>query len=103
MFDDRKKQFEKKVELETENKFKVTAKRNKLLGLWAAQTMGLEKSLIDNYIETVIDSDFEKPGYSDVLEKISKDFKSKNIQITLAEIEKKLLEFEEKALNEFKK
>ena len=101
MFDDKKKQFEKQVELDSEKKFKVASKRNKLLGQWAAKMMGIEdNTLIENYIEEIIEADFIKPGSDDVLEKIDTDFKNKNLEIKFSEIEKKLLEFEKIALEE---
>ena len=100
MFDNKKKQFEKKSELDLEKKFKIAAKRNKLLAKWAANQMNLELNLIDSYINEVIDSDFEKPGYDDVIKKIHNDFEKKDINVDITTIENKLLEFEKSLLDD---
>ena len=100
MFDNKKKQFEKKSELDLEKKFKIAAKRNKLLAKWAANQMNLELNLIDSYINEVIDSDFEKPGYDDVIKKIHNDFEKKHINVDITTIENKLLEFEKSLLDD---
>ena len=71
-FDDRQKSFEKKFERDQDLQFKVNSRRNKLLGLWAAGVMG--KSDAESYAKEVVLADFEKPGDSDVIEKLVKDF-----------------------------
>ena len=71
-FDDRQKSFEKKFERDQDLQFKVNSRRNKLLGLWAADVMG--KSDAESYAKEVVLADFEKPGDSDVIEKLVKDF-----------------------------
>ena len=97
MFDDKKKGLEKKLDLDAQKKFKVTAIRNKSLGRWAAEQLGLENSKIDDYIDEVIMADFNKPGYEDVVEKILSDFKEVKINISYSEIEEKLLKYEKEA------
>ena len=72
-FDDREKAFEAKYEHDQELKFKVTARRNKLLGLWAAGLLGKSGADAEAYAKEVVMADFEKPGDSDVIEKLSKD------------------------------
>ncbi|MDP1750804.1 MAG: DUF1476 domain-containing protein [Reyranella sp.] len=72
-FDEREKAFEKKFEKDQEIQFKVTARRNKLLGLWAAGVMGKSGADAEAYAKDVVMSDFEKPGDSDVMEKLVKD------------------------------
>ena len=94
MFEDRKNKFEKKFQLDSEVKFKITTLRNKFIGKWAAEVLKIESNKFDAYIEEVIDADFEKPGYYDVINKISKDFKKSNIKITDLEIEKKIIDYE---------
>ena len=86
--------------MNAENKFKVASKRNRMLGRWAAEKMNLESNLVEDYIESVIEADFEKPGHDDVLEKINNDFKNKNLEITANTIESKLNEFEKLAFDE---
>lgn len=72
-FSDRERAFEKKFEKDQELQFKVTARRNKLLGLWAAGEMGKSGADAEAYAKEVVLADFEKPGDSDVIEKLVKD------------------------------
>ena len=72
-FDDREKGFENKFQHDQQLQFKVNARRNKLLGLWAAGVMGKAGSDADAYAKEVVQADFEKPGDSDVIEKLMKD------------------------------
>ena len=99
MFDDKKKGLEKKIDLDTQKKFKVTAIRNKSLGKWAAEQLGLEKSKIDDYIDEVIMADFDEPGFEDVIKKISNDFKKAEIKISYNEIKEILIKYENEAIN----
>jgi hypothetical protein len=73
-FDDREKAFEKKYEHDQELQFKVNTRRNKLLGLWAAGLLGKSGADAEAYAKEVVMADFEKPGDSDVVEKLMKDF-----------------------------
>lgn len=72
-FDDRQKTFEKKFERDQDLQFKVNARRNKLLGLWAAGVMGKSGPDAEGYAKEVVVADFEKPGDSDVVAKLVKD------------------------------
>jgi hypothetical protein len=72
-FNDREKSFEKKFEKDQELQFKVNARRNKLLGLWAAGLMGKSGADAEAYAKEVVIADFEKPGDSDVIGKLVKD------------------------------
>ena len=72
-FDDREKSFEKKFEKDQELQFKVNARRNKLLGLWAAGLLGKSGADAEAYAKEVVMADFEKPGDSDVMHKLMKD------------------------------
>ena len=99
MFDDKKKGLGKKIDLDTQKKFKVTAIRNKSLGKWAAEQLGLEKSKIDDYIDEVIMADFDEPGFEDVIKKISNDFKKAEIKISYNEIKEILIKYENEAIN----
>ena len=72
-FNDREKSFEKKFEKDQELQFKVNARRNKLLGLWAADLMGKSGADAEAYAKEVVMADFEKPGDSDVMGKLMKD------------------------------
>ena len=97
MFDDKKKGLEKKIDLDAQKKFKVTAIRNKNLGKWAAGQLGLVNSKVEDYIDEVIMADFNEPGYQDVIKKILNDFKEAKINISFSEIEEKLLKYEKEA------
>jgi hypothetical protein len=72
-FNEREKAFEKKYEHDQDLKFKVTARKNKLLGLWAAGLIGKSGADAEAYAKEVVMADLEKPGDSDVIEKLVKD------------------------------
>jgi hypothetical protein len=72
-FDDREKAFEAKYEHDQDLKFKVNARRNKLLGLWAAGLLGKIGADAEAYAKEVVMADFEKPGDSDVMHKLMAD------------------------------
>ena len=72
-FDKREEGFEKKFALDEEQKFKAMARRNKLLGLWAAEKMGLTGPEAEAYAKSVVRADFEEAGDDDVFRKIRGD------------------------------
>ena len=78
-FDKREEGFEKKFAMDEETRFKAMARRNKLLGLWAAEKMGLSGAEADAYAKSVIVADFEEAGDDDVFRKVRKDFDAKSI------------------------
>ena len=73
-FNEREKGFEKKFEHDQDLQFRATARKNKLLGLWAAGLIGKSGADADAYAKEVVVADLEKPGDSDVIEKLMKDF-----------------------------
>jgi len=81
-FDKREEGFEKKFAHDEELRFKANARRNKLLGLWAAQKMGLSGPAADAYSKEIVVADFEEAGDDHVLRKVSKDFKAKGVAQT---------------------
>jgi hypothetical protein len=81
-FSDREKAFETKYQKDQELQFKVTARRNKLLGLWAAGKIGLSGEEADAYSKEVVVSDFDEPGDNDVLRKVLQDLTDKGVEIT---------------------
>ena len=97
-FKDREKGFEKKFANDQEAEFKISAKRNKLLGAWVADILKYDEEKKKNYITEVIKSDFQEAGDEDVFKKIKKDLEGKNIQDT--EIRQKMSEFLEAAKKE---
>jgi hypothetical protein len=78
-FGDREKAFESKFAHDEELKFRIVNRRNKLLGLWAAEQMGISSAEADAYARSVVQADFEEPGHEDVVRKIQKDFAAKNV------------------------
>ncbi|MEO0912531.1 MAG: DUF1476 domain-containing protein [Pseudomonadota bacterium] len=76
-FDDREQAFEKKYAHDAEMQFKAEARRNKLLGLWAADLLGKTGDDADAYAREVIKSDFEEAGDEDVFRKVSGDLGGK--------------------------
>lgn len=79
-FKDREKAFENNFKREEELEFKITARRNKLLGLWAAELLGLDSDAAASYAKEVVVSDFDEPGDDDVLRKVLGDLQGKNIE-----------------------
>lgn len=79
-FDDREKGFEGKFALDQQLEFKVMVRRNKLLGLWAAEMMGLQGADADAYAKEVVKSDFEEVGDEDVFRKVRADFDAKGVE-----------------------
>lgn len=79
-FDKRQEGFEKKFAHDEELRFKATARRNKLLGLWAAEKLGLSGDEADAYAKEVVRSDFEEAGDDDVFRKVRKDFDAKKVE-----------------------
>ncbi|MFC3118146.1 DUF1476 domain-containing protein [Jhaorihella thermophila] len=76
-FDDRESAFEAKFAHDEEMQFKAQARCNKLLGLWAAERMGLSGEKAEEYAKTVVIADFEEPGDEDVIRKVTADLEGK--------------------------
>ncbi len=81
-FEDRKKGFENKWAHDEELRFKVFARRNKLLGLWAAEQAGISGADAEAYAREVVKADFNSPGDDDVFEKIKADLSAKSLDIS---------------------
>ncbi|MFD0987624.1 DUF1476 domain-containing protein [Methyloligella solikamskensis] len=99
-FDDREKSFEKKFAHDEELKFKATARRNKLLGLWAAEKMGLAGDDAQNYAREVVKADFDEPGEEDVFRKVRGDFDAKNIDQSDHQIRRQMADLLAEAVNQ---
>ena len=91
-FEDREKGFERKFAHDEELKFKAMARRNKLLGMWAAAEMGITGDGAQGYAREVIKADLEQPGEEDVFRKIRKDFDAKGVQQSDHQIRRKMSE-----------
>jgi len=89
-FDKREEGFEKKFAMDEEQKFKAEARRNKLLGLWAAEKLGITGDAAVAYAKEVVAADFEEAGDGDVLRKVSGDLSAKGIAVTQAQVRVKM-------------
>jgi hypothetical protein len=78
-FEDREKGFERKFAHDEELKFKATARRNRLIGLWAADKMGLSGDEAQAYAREVIKADLAEPGDEDLFRKVRADFDAKGV------------------------
>lgn len=96
-FQDREKAFEDKFKHDSELQFKVEVRRNKLLGLWVAELIGLKGEEADAYAREVISSDFEETGDADVVRKVMGDLQAKNVEMSEHRLRKKMDELHELA------
>lgn len=101
-FDKREEGFEKKFAHEEELQFKAGARRNKLLGLWAAEKMGLAGAEAEAYAKSVVVADFEEAGDDDVFRKIRGDFDAKKVDQSDHQIRRTMDELMAKAIAELK-
>ena len=99
-FEDRKRGFEGKFAHDEELRFKAAARRNKLLGLWAADKMGLSGDAAQVYAREVIKVDLEEPGEEDVFRKIKADFDAKGVDQSEHQIRRAMEELLAEALNQ---
>ncbi|HEV7290583.1 DUF1476 domain-containing protein [Sphingomonas sp. R647] len=95
-FDDRERAFEAKYARDEEMAFRVTARRNRLLGQWAAEKMALTPEETDAYAKAVVQADFEESGDDDVIRKLLGDLTAAGIEIdgtaVRAAVEEKTIE-----------
>ena len=96
-FADREKQFETKYSHDEELRFKVQARRNRLLGEWAGAQWGLEGEDLKAYGRKVVESDFERPGDDDVLEKVLADLEAQGIETDARRLRNRMEELLEEA------
>ena len=89
-FDDRERAFETKFAHDEEMRFRITARRNRLLGHWAARQMGLSEVEADSYARDVVRSDFEEAGDHDVVRKVLGDLTAAGIDCDEASVQEAL-------------
>ena len=89
-FNEREKAFEAKFKQDQELQFKVTVRRNKLLGLWAAELLGLSGDEAEAYAQEVVKSDFEAPGDDDVHDKVQGDLTAKGVDTSEHRLRKRM-------------
>ena len=101
-FDKREEGFEKKFAHDEELRFKANARRNKMLGLWAAEKLGLASDAANAYAKEVVMADFEEAGDNDVLHKVMKDLAAKGVTASEQDVRHAMTELMEKAIAEIK-
>ena len=99
-FEDREKGFERKFAHDEELRFRATARRNKLLGMWAAGEMGITGDDALAYAREVIKADLEQPGEEDVFRKLRGDFDAKGIEVSDHQIRHKMSDLMSEALGQ---
>ncbi len=98
MFKGRQDGFEKRFAHDEELRFRATARRNKLLGLWAAEKLGLAGAEAEAYAREVVAADLLKAGEDDVFEKVRADFDAKGVQQSDHQIQRRMEELMEQAI-----
>lgn len=91
-FDEREKAFESRFAHDEELRFKAVARRNKLLGTWAAEQLGHTGEAADAYVRSVVRADFQEPGDEDVYRKVRADFDAAGVPIDDATLRLKMRE-----------
>ncbi len=100
IFDKREEGFEQKFAHDEELRFKANARRNKMLGLWAAEKLGLSGPDAEAYAGALLAADLDDPGSDTVLRKLRADFDTKKVSQSDHQIRRKMLEFLATAVNE---
>ena len=99
-FDDRKDAFEKKFAHDEELRFKAMARRNKLLGLWAAEKLGKSGAEADAYAKSVVMADFQEAGDDDVLRKVKADLEAGGAAVAEGELRTRMTELLARAVED---
>lgn len=101
-FDKREEGFEKRFALDEESRFKAVARRNKKLGLWAAEKLGLTGDAANDYAKEVVVADLQEAGDEDVFRKLRGDFDAKGVEVSDHQIRRSMDEFMALAAEEMK-
>jgi hypothetical protein len=101
-FDKREEGFERKFALDEEQKFKAEARRNKLLGLWVGEKLGLSGEAANTYAKDVIAAEFQEAGDANVVGKVMGDLKAKGIALTEQQLRVKMDELTAEAIAQVK-
>ena len=99
-FDDREDTFEKKFALDEELRFKATARRNKLLGLWAAEKLGLYGADAEAYAKALVIADVAQDGDAEVFSRVRSDFDAKSVSQSDQQIRLTMYELMAKAVEQ---
>jgi hypothetical protein len=101
-FDKREEGFEKKFAIDEEQKFKAEARRNRLLGLWVAEKLGLSGEAASTYAKEVVAAEFQEAGDADVVRKVMGDLKAKGVAVTEQQLQARMGELTAQAIAEVK-
>ncbi|MEO0398759.1 MAG: DUF1476 domain-containing protein [Pseudomonadota bacterium] len=99
-FDDRKESFESKFAHDAELKFKAEARRNRMLGEWAASLLGYEGQKAEDYVKSMVLADLEEPGDEDVFRKLRGDFDAAGVEQSDHQIRRHMDEMLAKAITD---
>jgi hypothetical protein len=101
-FDKREEGFEKKFALDEEQKFKAEARRNRLLGLWAAAKLGMSGDAANAYAREVVAAEFGEGGDTDVIRKVMGDLSAKGVTVTETQVRSQMSELMAQAVAQVK-
>jgi hypothetical protein len=101
-FDKREEGFEKQFAHDEELRFKATARRNKLLGLWVAEKLGKSGADADAYAKEVVMADFEEAGDDDVVRKVRKDLDANKVAVSDQDVKKMMIDLMAQAIEQIK-
>ena len=96
-FDDRERSFEAKYKRDQETLFRITSRRNRLLGLWVAEQFGMPDNQALDYAKDVVLADFEEPGDDDVVRKALKDFAERGLDMDEQRLRKEMIRLMDEA------
>lgn len=96
-FKDREKAFEDKYKHDQDLQFKVEVRRNKLLGLWAAELLGMTGNEAQAYAKEVVAADFDEPGDADLMRKVLNDLSAKKVDMSEHRLRKKMDDLRDEA------
>jgi hypothetical protein len=102
LFNDREDAFEKQFAHDQELRFKATARRNKLMGLWVAERLGKTGPEAEAYAKTVVAADFEEPGDGDVIRKVRQDLEGAGKTVDETELNSKMQQLLTQAVEDIK-
>ena len=89
-FEDREQAFENKFKYDQDMVFKINSRRARLIGLWAAERLGITGEKAEAYAQEVVSADLDEPGHADIIRKLQADFKTKGVDISDHRISKEL-------------
>jgi hypothetical protein len=101
-FDKREEAFEQQFAHDEELRFKATARRNKLIGLWAAEKLGLQGATAETYAKSIVSAAIDNAGEPGVIRKLRADFAAKNVVQSDHQIERAMNELMAKAIEQIK-